>query len=234
MGIPDYLTCLLRNLYSGQEATVKTRHITDWFQIGKGLCQECHLTSLTYMQGTSCEMLDWNEAQAGIKIAGRNINNLRYAADTTLMAECEEEQKSLLMSVKEESEKVGLKLNIQKIKNTASSPITSWQIDGKTMVTVTDFLGLQNHCRWWLQPWNLKALAHWKESYDKLMTLRSRDISLPTKVCIVKAIIFPIVIFECENWTIKKTERWRIDAFELWCWRSLWESTGLQDQTSQS
>ena len=115
----------------------------------------------------------WNpkqdEEQAGIKIAGRNINHLRYADDTTLMEESEEELKSLLMKVKEESEKVGLKLNIQKTKIMASSPITSRQIDGETMKTVTDFIfpGLQNHCRWWLQPWNLKMLAPWKESYDQ-------------------------------------------------------------------
>ena len=109
-----------------------------------------------------------DEAQAGIKIGERNINNLRYADDTTFMAESEEELKSLLMKVKEESETVGLKLNIQKIKIMASSPITSWQIDGETNKTVTDyFLGVQNHCRWWLQPWNKKMLAPWKESYDQ-------------------------------------------------------------------
>ena len=108
------------------------------------------------------------EAQAGIKIAGRNINNLRYADDTTLMAESEEELKSLLMKVKEESEKAGLKLNIQKMKIIASSPITSWQRDGETMETMTDYLlGLQNHCRWWLKPWNQKMLAPWNKSYDQ-------------------------------------------------------------------
>ena len=108
------------------------------------------------MQSTSWETLGWKEAQAGIKIAGRNINNLTYADDTTLMAEPEEELKSLLMKVKEESEKAGLKLNIQKTKIMASGPIISWQIDGETMETVSDFYfsGLQNHCRWWLQPWN--------------------------------------------------------------------------------
>ena len=110
-----------------------------------------------------------DEAQAGIKIAGRNINNLRYADDTTLMAESEEELKSLLAKVKEESEKVGLMLNIQKIKIMASGPITSWEINGETVETVSDFIlgGLQNHCRWWLQPWNLKTLTPWKESYDQ-------------------------------------------------------------------
>ena len=155
MGIPDHLTCLLRNLYEGQEATVRTGHgTTDWFQIGKGVPQGCILSP--WLFNLHAEHITRNaelkEAQAGIKIAGRNINNLRYADDTTLMAESEEELKSLLMKVKEESEKVGLKLNIQKIKIVASSPITSWQIDGEIVETVADFLGLQNHCRWWLQP----------------------------------------------------------------------------------
>ena len=143
MGIPDHLTCLLRNLYAGQEATVRTGHgTTHWFQIGKGVCQGCILSPCLFdlyaeyiMRNAGLE-----EAQAGIKIAGRNINNLRYADDTTLMAESEEELKSLLMKVKEESEKVGLKLNIQKTKIMASSPITSWEIDGETVETVSDFI----------------------------------------------------------------------------------------------
>ena len=148
-GIPDYLTCLLRNLYTGQEATVITGHgITDWFQIGKGVCQGCVLSP--YLFNFYAEYIMRNarldEAQAGIKIARRNINNLRYTDDTTLVAESEEELKSLLMKVKEGSEKVGLKLNVQKTKIMASGPITSWRIDGET---VTDyFFGLQNHCRW--------------------------------------------------------------------------------------
>ena len=152
MGIPDHLTFLLRNLYAGQEATVKTGHgTTDWFQIGKGICQSCILSP--YLFNLYAEYIMRNagleETQNGIKIARRNINNLRYADDTTLMAESEEELKSLLMKVKEESEKVGLRLNSQKTKIMASSPITSWQIDGETMETVTDYFGgLQNHCRW--------------------------------------------------------------------------------------
>ena len=133
MRIPDYLTCLLRNLYAGQEATVRTGHqTTDWFQIGKGVCQGCILSPCLF--NFYAEYIMWNagleEAQVGIKIARRNINNLRYADDTTLMAESEEELKSLLMKVKEESENVGLKLNIQKTKIMASGPITPWQIDG--------------------------------------------------------------------------------------------------------
>ena len=156
MGIPDHLTYLLTNLYAGQEATVRTGHgTTDWFQMGKGVCQGCisppHLFNLYAVYVMRNAGLD--EAQAGIKIARRHINNLRYADDTTLMAESEEELKSLLMKVKEESEKVGLKLNIQKTKIMTSSPITSWQIDGETVETVetvTDFIlgGLQNHFRW--------------------------------------------------------------------------------------
>ena len=137
MGIPDHLTCLLRNLYTGQEATVRTGHgTTDWFQIGKGVHQDCILSSCEYIVRNA--RLD--EAQAGIKIARRNINNLKYADDTTLMAESEEELKSLLMKVKEECEKAGLQLNIQKTKIMASDPITSWQIDGETMETVPDFI----------------------------------------------------------------------------------------------
>ena len=143
IGIPDHLTCLLRNLYAGQEATVRTGHgTTDWFQIGKGVRQDCILSSCLFnfyaeyiMRNAGLE-----EAQAGIKIARRNINNLRYADDTTLIAESEEELKSLLMKVKEESKKAGLKLSIQKTKIMASGPVTSWQIDGETVETVADFI----------------------------------------------------------------------------------------------
>ena len=153
MGTPDHLTCLLRNLYAGQEAKVRTGHgTTDWFQIGKEVRQGHILSPCIFnlyaeyiMRNSGLE-----EAQAGIKIARRNINNLGYADDTTLMAESEEELKSLLMKVKEESEKVGFKLNIQKTKIMASGPITSWEIDGETVETISDFIfgGLQNHCRW--------------------------------------------------------------------------------------
>ena len=143
----------MRNLYAGQETTVRMGHgTTDWFQIGKGVHQGCILPPCLFNLYADYIMRNTglNEAQVGIKIAGRNINNLRYADDTTLMAENEEELKSLLMKVKEESEKVGLKLNIQKAKIMASGPITSWQIDEETLETVTDFyfLGLQDHCRW--------------------------------------------------------------------------------------
>ena len=145
MGVPDHLTCLLRNLYAGQEASVRTGHGTaDWFQIGKGVCQGCILSPCLFnlyvryiMRNAGLE-----EQQAGLKVAGRNINNLRYAYDTTLMAENEEELKNLLMKVKEESEKLDLKLNIQKTKITASGPIISWEMDGETVETVSDFIFL--------------------------------------------------------------------------------------------
>ena len=165
-----------------------------------------------------------DEAQAGIKIAGENINNLRYADDTTLMAESEEELKSLLMKVKEESGKVGLKLNIQKMKIMAFCPINSWQIHGKTMQTVTDFI-----------IWGSKIPADGDCSHEikrclllgrKVMTnldsvLKSRDITLPADNCLLKAMVVPVVICGCESWTINKAECQRIDAFELWCWRRL-------------
>ena len=160
------------------------------------------------------------EAQAGIKIAGRNINNLRYADDTTLMAESEEELKSLLMKVKEESEKVGLKLNVQKMKIMASGPITSWQIDGATVETVTDFIlgdskiTADGNCSHEIK----RHLLLGRKVITNLESiLKSRDITLPTKVCLVKAMVFPGVMYGCESWTVKRAEHQRIDDFELWC-----------------
>ena len=152
-GIPDHLTCPLRNLYAGQEATVRTGHgTTDWFHIEKGVHQGCILSPclFNFYAESIMRKAGLEEAQAGIKIAGRNTNNLRYADDTTLMAESEEELKCLLIEVKEESGKFGLKPNIQKMKIRASGPITSGEIDGDTVETVSDFIfwGLQNHCRW--------------------------------------------------------------------------------------
>ena len=152
MGIPDHLTCLLRNLYVGQEATVRTGHgTTEWFQMGKGVRQACILAPCLFNLYAEDIMRNagLDEAQAGIQTARRNTNNLRYADNSTLIAESKEELKSLLMKVKEESEKLGLKLNIQKMKIMASGPITSWQIDGERVETVADFiLGGSNHCRW--------------------------------------------------------------------------------------
>ena len=209
MGIPDHLTCLLRNLYARQEATVITGHgTTDWFPIRKGVHQGCMLSHCLFNLYAEYIMRNagLEEAQAGIKIAGRNINNLRYADDTTLMAESEEELKSLLMKVKKEREKVGLKLNIQKTKIMASGPITSWQIDGET---VADFILLGS-----------KITADGDCSHEikrrlllarKIMTnldsiLKSRDITLPTKVRLVKAMVSPVVTYGCESWTIKRAE----------------------------
>ena len=153
MGMPDHLTSFLRNLYTGQEATVRTRHGTiHWFQIRKGVRQGCILSPCLFNLYAEYIMRNagLDETQSGIKIAFRNINNLRYTDDTTFMAEIEEELNNLLMKVKDESEKAGLELNIQKTKMMASGPITSWQIDGETMETVRDFIfgGLHNHCRW--------------------------------------------------------------------------------------
>ena len=165
-----------------------------------------------------------NEAQAGIKIARRNVNNLRYADETTLMAESEEELKSLLMKVKKESEKVDLKLDIQKIKIMASSSTTYWQIDGETVETVADFIFLGSKITV-DGDWSHKIKRHLLLG-RKVMTnldsiLKSRDITFLRKVCPVKATVFPIVMYGCESWTIKKAEHWRIDSFKLWCWRRL-------------
>ena len=215
MGILDHLTCLLRNLYAGQEATVRTRHgTTDWFQIGKGVSQGCILSPCLFnfyaeyiMRNTGLE-----EVQAGIKIAGRNLNNLRYADDTTLMTESEEELKSLLMKVKEESEKVGLKLNIQKTKIMAFGPITSWQIDGETVETVsveTDLIfGVSKITADGDYSQEVKRpLLLGRKVMTKLDSIfKSRDITLPTKVPVVKAMVFPVVIYGCESWTMKKAE----------------------------
>ena len=195
-----------------QEATVKTGHeTTDLFQIGKGVCQGCILSPCLF--NLYAEYIMWNtgldEAQTGIKIAGRNIKNVRYSDDTVLMAESEEELKSLLMTVNEESKKVDLKLNIQKTKIMASNPITSRQIDGETVETVADFIF-----------WGSKITADGDYSQEikrrlllgrKVMThldskLKSRDITLPTKVPLVKAMVFPVVMYGCEVWILKKAE----------------------------
>ena len=198
MGIPNHLTCLLRNLYAGQEATVRTGHgTTDWFQIGKGVRQGCILSPCLFNFYAEYIMrtAGLEEAQAGIKIAGRNTNNLRYADDATLMEESEEELKSLLMEVKEESEKAGLKFNIQKTKIMASGPITSWQIDGET---VTDFsfggskITADGDCHHEIKRcllFGIKAMTN----LDSI--LKSKTITLPTNVHLAKAMIFPGVMY---------------------------------------
>ena len=176
-----------------------------------------------------------DEAQAGIKI-GRNISNLRYADDTILMAERKEELKSLLMKVKEKSEKVGLKLNIQKTKIMASGPITSWQINGNKIETVADFIFLgpkitangDSHEIKRCLPLGRKAMTN----LDGI--LKSRDITLPTKVHLVKAMVFPVVMYGCESWTIKKAECRRIDVSELWCWRRLLRVPWTERRSNQS
>ena len=178
-----------------------------------------------------------DEAQAGIKVTKRNINNLRYADDITLMAESEEELKSLLMKVKEESEKIGLKLNIQKTKIMASGPITSWEIDRETVETVSDFI---------LGGSKITADADCSHEIKRCLLLgrkvmtnldnifKSRDITLPTKVRLVEAVVFPVVMYGCESWTAKKAECRRIDAFELWCWRRLLRVPWTARRSSQS
>ena len=212
MGIPDHLTCLLRNLYTGQETTVRTGHrTTDWFQIRKGVRQGYILSPCLFNLYAEYIMRNagLEEAQVGIMIAGRNINNLRCADDIILMGESEEELKSLLMEVKEESEKVGLNLNVQKTKIMVFGPITSLQIDGQTVETVPDFIF-----------WGSKITADGGCSHEikrrlllgrKVMTnldsiLKSRDITLPTKVRLVKAMVFPLVVYGYESWTVKKAE----------------------------
>ena len=170
-----------------------------------------------------------DEAQAGIKITRRNINNLRDADDTTLMAESEEELKSLLMKVKEESEKAGLKLNIQKTKIMASGPITSWQIDGETVETVSDFIFLgskitaDGDCSHEIK----RRLLFGRKVMTNLDSIL-KNITLPTKVRLVKAMVFPVIMYGCESWTVKKAEYRKMDAFELWCWRRLLRVLGLQ------
>ena len=218
---------LLRNLYTCQEATVRTGHgTTDCFHIGKGVRQGCILSPCLF--NLFAEYIIRNagpeQTQAGIKIAGKNINNLIYADDTTLMGESEEELKSLLMKVKEDSEKVGLKLNIQKTKIMASSSITSGQKDGETVETVADFIlgdskiTADGDCSHEIKR-HLFLGRKVITSLDSI--LKSRDITLPTKVHLVKAMVSPVVMYGCESWTIKISEHQRIDAFDLWCWRRL-------------
>ena len=213
MGIPDHLTCLLRNLYADQKATVRAGcGTTDWFQIGKGVRQGYILSPCLFNLYAEYIMRNagLKETQGGIKIAGRNINNFRYADDTILMTESEDELKSLLMKVKEKSEKVGLKFNIQKTKIMASGPITSWEIDGETVETVSDFIfggsriTADGDCSHEIK----RRLLLGRKVMSNLDSIfKSRDITLPTKVCLVKAMVFPVVMYGCESWTVKKAER---------------------------
>ena len=225
MGIPNNLTFLLRNLYAGQEATVRTGHGTAvWFQIEKGVRQGCILSPclFNFYVDYIIRNSGLDEVQSGNKIARRNINNLRSADDTTLMAESEAELKNLLMKVKEES-------NIQKMKIMASFLINLWQIDVDTMKTVTYFLFLgfkitaDGDCTHEIKRCLLlgrKAMSN----LDSILKSRgkkkkSRDITLPTKVHLAKVMVFPVVMYRCESWIVKKAESRRIDTFELCCWR---------------
>ena len=222
--------------FSKQQLELDMQH---WFQIGKGVCHGCILSTCLFSFYEECITRNTRlkEAQAGIRIAGRIINNLSYPNDTTFMAESEEELKNLLMKMKEESEKFGLKLNIQKIKIMKSDPITLWQLDGETGETVADFNSLGS-----------KITADGDCSHEikrhlllgrKVMTtldsiIKSREISLSTKVCPIKAMVFPVVMYGCESWTIKKAECRRIDAFELWCWRRLLRVLWTPRRSNQS
>ena len=209
MGILDPLTCLLRNQYAGQEATVRTGHgTTNSFQIGKGVHQGCILSPCLFNLYAEYIMRNagLEEAQAGIKIAGRNINNLTYADDTTLMAESEEELKSFLMKVKEETEIVGLKLNIKKTKIMASGPTTSWEIDGETVadfITGGSKITADGDCNHEIKR---RLLLGRKVMTNLDSILKSRDVTLPTKFCLVKAMVFPVVMYGRESWTVKKAE----------------------------
>ena len=186
---------------------------------------------------THVHLVSDEEAQAGIKIDGRNINNLRYADDTTLMAESEKELKSFLMKVKEESEKVDLMLNIQKMKIMESGPITSWEIDGETVETVSDFIfggsiiTEDGDCSHEIK----RHLLLGRKVMTNLDSIfKSRDITLPTEVRLVKAMVFPVVMYGCESWTVEKAECQRIDAFELWCWRRLFRVPWTTRRSNQS
>ena len=227
MGISDHLTCLLRYLYAGQEALVATtRGTTQWFQIRKGVCQGGILSPC--LLNFYAEYIVWNarldEALAGIKYSGRNINNLRYADATSFMAESEEELKSLFDECERGEWKSWFKTQHSKVKIMASGHITFWQIDMETMGTVTDFIfwgskiKSDGDCRREIK----RCLLLGRKAMTNLDNiLKSRDLTLPTKVTIIKAMVFPVVMYGCESWTTKKSELRRIRAFELWCWRLL-------------
>ena len=237
MGIPDHLTCLLWNhvLVKKQQLEPDMEQRTS-SKLGKQYVKVvyCHPVYLTYIQSASCKMLGWMK----LKISGRNINNFGYADDTLLMAESQEELKRLLVKVKEESEKPGLKLNIQKTKTVASGPKTSWQIDGETVETVADFIFLgskitaDGDCSHEIKRWLLLG----RKTITKLdSVLKSKGISLPTKVHLVEATVFPVVMDGCESWTIKKLNSEELMLLNCGVGEDSWESFGLQgDPTSPS
>ena len=225
MGIPDHLTCLLINLYAGKEATVRIGHeIMDWFKIVQGVRQGCILSPCLF--NLYAEYIIWNagpdDSQAGIRIAGKNINNLRYADDTTFMAEIKEELKSLLMKVKKESEKAGLKLNIQKTKIMASGSITSWQIGGGKVETQISFSWTPESL------WTVTATTKLKDTcsleeklWQPRQCIRKQRYYFANRGPYSQSYGFPVVMYGCESWAIKMPEHQKIDAFKLWCWRKL-------------
>ena len=225
--------------YWTKKTCVRLFRNTNPVRLGKGVRQGCLLSPCLFNLHAENIMrnAELDEVQAGIKIARKNMNKLRYADDTTLMAESEEQLKSLLMKMKEESEKVGLKLNIQKTKIMASGPITSWQIDGETVETVSDFIfggskiTADGDCSHEIKR---HLLLRRKAMTNLNSLLKSRDITLPTKVCLVKAMVLPVVMYDYESWTIKKAEHQRIDAFELWCWRRLFRVPWTARRSNQS
>ena len=240
MGIPDHLTCFLRNLYAGQEAIFRTGLGTmHWFKIGKRVCQGCILS--LWLFNLYAEHIMWNanldETQARIKIAGRNSNNPRYADDTTLMAESKEKLKSLLMKKRRVKKKKKNWLKTQeRTKVMSSGLIISWQIDVETMETVKTFFLGQNHsrCDWSHETKRCLLLGRKAmTNLDKLLKTETLDIIL-TKVRLVKAMVFPVIMYGCKSWTIKKPECWRIDAFELWCWRELFRVPWTAKRSNQS
>ena len=225
MGIPDHLTCFLKKLYAGQEATVRTGHgTTDWFQIGKGVCQDCTLSPYLFNLYAEYIMRNTGMEEAQGRIKNQEISITSDMQMTPALWQSEEELKSLLMKVKEESEKVGLKLNFQKTKIMASSPITSWQIDGETVKTVADFIfggpkiTADGDCSHEIK----RRLLLGRKVMTKLDSiLKSRNIILLTKVHLVKAMVSPVVMYGYKSWTVRKAEHRKIGAFELWCWRRL-------------
>ena len=243
MGIPDHLTCLLRNLYAGQEATVRTGHgTTDCFQIGKGVHQGCILLpclcNIYRVHHEKCWAgwsTRWNQDCL------EKYNNLRYADDTTLMVEFKE-LKSLWWKWKEESEKVGVKLHIQKTKIMASDPITSHQIDGERVETLRLYfwggskitadhickINFADHSKI-TAAIKLRCLLLWRKVMTNLDSiLKSRDMTLPSNACLVKSTVSPVVMYGCKSWIIKKAEHWKIDTFELWCWRRFLSPLGCR------
>ena len=240
MGIPDHLTCLLRNLYAGQEATVRTGHgTTDWFQTGKGVCQGCILSPCLF--NFYAEYIMRNTGREEAQLESRLLGEISITSDMQMTAPLwQKAKKSLLMKVKEESEKVVLKLSIHKTKIMASGPITSWDVDGETVETVRDFIffdskiTIDGDCSHEIKRCLLLGR---KAVTNPDSVLKSRDITLSTKVCLVKAMVFPVVMYGCGSWTVKKAEHWRTGFFlmVLNCGvgEDSWESLGLQgDPTS--